>query len=1126
MFTRRILLLGTPRVERDGALVTIERRKSVGLLAYLAVTKQTVSRERLAALFWPDAEPSSAFAYLRTTLWALNKALGEDWALTEPGAVAFNRDANLWLDVEHFTALTLQPAPDYHAQENALRAYSESLRQAAALYRDDFMAGFSIPDSAEFEEWQFFQREAIRRDFARLLERLVMASIRLQDYEIGISAARRWVALDTLHEPAHRALMQLYAWSGQHAAAIRQYQEVARLLEAELGVTPEAETTTLYETIQGRRLSAPVLDHQLLAVGEGNVTPNPPPPARAQPTAEAAAKRLTQEVQHIPHENTPFIGREADLAEIARLFADPNCRLLTLLGPGGIGKTRLAMAAAEATTRNEQFADGVYFVSLVGVYSPDFLAIKILEALTPPQDGSAKAQLLAYLRNKSLLLVLDNFEHLLAGADLLSEMLLIAPHLKLLVTSRERLNLREEWLYETPGLPYPTTVDAQITHYDAVQLFIQSARRARPDFTLTSENAAAVVQICALVHGMPLGIELAATWVQILTCQEIAREIRANLDFLSTTVRNMPERHRSLRAVFDTSWGQLVPDEQRVLSHLSVFRAGFRADAAREVAQASPHILLALVSKSLLSRNGHFTMHELLRQFAEGKLTEQEREAIRARHCDYFAAYLAEQGNLLKDSRQRQGLDAIQAVMDDLRSAWYYAVEHRRCEALRQMWRPLHAYHSARGPTSEYAEMLRCAVEAFDDPQTDDERLLLASVLAALARRLYWMGQTNESQQCAERALTLLEAFDDHPDTAFPLALIASLRLQADRPMSEADALLRRALAIFEASGDRFGVAYVYARIGANLQNHVRYSEAYEFFQRALAIYRELGNPGGQASVLGWLYENVFTYGDYETASTYLQQQIPLLEAIGDHIRLIYSVNSVSKLHDAEATDYDQVIVNLQSVLEINRKAGQRRDIAWTQYNIAHILWMHTRYDEALAYYTDSLRLFREMNDIEGTTWTLNFMALCYLGQGELETAARHVHEALEILETVAFPWSKSGALYVLGDIELARGNFDASRQHFLDSIHIAYDVQSIMQVIRHLGGLADLFVAAGDHARGIQLATFVQQHPASDVMTKQRARRTLNLAAGLLPAETLTEARAFAHTLTLETALDFFATP
>jgi transcriptional regulator with XRE-family HTH domain len=320
---------------------------------------------------------------------------------------------------------------------------------------------------------------------------------------------------------------------------------------------------------------------------------------------QSPLKTAQAKLAPLPVSATPFVGRSEELSQIATMLADPNCRLLTLVGPGGMGKTRLALAAAQAQA--DTFSDGVVFVPLVTVTDPTHIPQAIAHSLGTTLAGTEdqKDQLGRILQSKKLLLVLDNFEQVVDGAELLAQWLQRTPHIKWLVTSRERLNLVEEWLLSIQGF-------AEID--PGVDLFVQSARRSQPDFSLVGQETA-VSQICQYVGGMPLAIELAAGWTAVLTCEQILLQMQQTFDFLSTSLRNVPQRHRSLRYLFDQTWQLLPPIEQTVLQKLSVFRDGFALAEAETVAGASPPLLLSLINKSLVVADGHgrYDLHELTR---------------------------------------------------------------------------------------------------------------------------------------------------------------------------------------------------------------------------------------------------------------------------------------------------------------------------------------------------------------------------------------------------------------------------------------------------------------------------------------------------------------------------------
>ncbi|HTF41416.1 MAG TPA: AAA family ATPase, partial [Propionibacteriaceae bacterium] len=353
---------------------------------------------------------------------------------------------------------------------------------------------------------------------------------------------------------------------------------------------------------------------------------------------------MDQTAHNLPVQLTTFIGRVEEMNELSKLLDDSACRMATLVGPGGSGKTRLVMEAARIMA--SEFPDGVYFVPLEPVGSVEFLVPAIADSIGLSLRGQEepKAQLLNHLNDNQLLIVLDNFEHLITAASVLSDMLAAATKLKLIVTTREALKLSEEWIFPVPGMRFPeTNAAAGPENYDSVRLFVERAQRVKRGYSPEADWAA-IVRLCQLTWGMPLAVELAASWINVLSCQEIVAEIERNLDFLASSLRNVPERHRSVRAVFAQSWSLLGQQERDVFARLSVFRGTFGREAAEEIAGASLPLLSTLVDKSLLKPlpESRYRVHELLRQYAFEKLSQSSEDVSRARdsHSAYYLDFL------------------------------------------------------------------------------------------------------------------------------------------------------------------------------------------------------------------------------------------------------------------------------------------------------------------------------------------------------------------------------------------------------------------------------------------------------------------------------------------------------
>jgi predicted ATPase/class 3 adenylate cyclase len=614
-------------------------------------------------------------------------------------------------------------------------------------------------------------------------------------------------------------------------------------------------------------------------------------------------KTLEVGMKSLPSPGTSFVGREAELDAIDGLLEDPGCRLLTLVGPGGVGKTRLALEAA--ARRIERYPHGVHFVPLVSVASPELLAPAVAEGIQFAVDGahsgfSAQEQLLDYLSERSTLLVLDNFEHLVDGSGLLAQVIERAPGVELLATSRERLNVQSEWVLDVAGLGLNGSNGGSA----ALSLFVERAAQIEPGFTLGEQERAEALRICRLVAGMPLGIELAASWVAMLSCAEIADEIERNIDFLATSMRDVPERHRSLRAAFDQSWRLLSAEQQDAFARLSVFWGSFDREAAAEVARADLRVLSELVSKSLVRRPdfGRYELHELLRQYAAEKLGNESSEAptaARERHARHYLGQLAERRKDLVGAGVANARDELRADLDNVRSGAEWAVANWDQDEAREVLAGLYELF--------FAHSWFDGAETFDRLASSASHESLVALAAAAYRAMLGsgLGYDEELDQLALACLPQLREHDlnrelglcllalgtnacyrdVYPDAAVYLEEAVEVTRSTGDGLTECCVLdwlgfvqlllddLEGARSSFEASSERAAAlgnpqlgAYATSKLGILADAEERFADALELHTKANRLFASVGDVGGTGYALSRASLSAYGMGDYEEA--------------------------------------------------------------------------------------------------------------------------------------------------------------------------------------------------------------------------------------------------------------------
>lgn len=990
-----IACLGEFQVTLAGAVLTLfQTDKNRALLLYLALETRIHQRAELAQFLWPGYSDESARNSLRQSLHQLRQTLADPadtpWLLLTRRTVQINPDAPIGVDVLTFRHLLATCARHAHWDLTTCAPCLARLRQAVALYRGDFLAGFTVADSAPFEEWRRITQEQLHVQMLDALTQLAAAAAAAGDDAQALDAARRLLTLEPWLEEAHRQVMRLLARQGQRAAALAQYQHCRQVLAAELGAAPDAETSALYEQIRSGQFGGARRPDD--KVTRDKVTSHPGAGAHgARSVTESPSHPVSPSPPHnLPGALTPLVGRAQALAEITAHLQRSEVRLLTLVGPGGMGKTRLAIEVGH--DRLATFADGVFFVPLAPITTPDALAPAIANALGIALQGSdPRTALLQSLRSKQLLLILDNFEQLLvAGSeavDLVVELLGAALGVQIIVTARERLKLRNEQAYPVQALDFSVTATlAEATTSAAVRLFVQSVQRVQTDFHLTATNLAPVLRICQLVQGMPLGLELAAANAVGVPLRAIADAIEQSLEFLAVDWRDVPERQRSMRAIFTWSWQLLSPAEQRILRQSAVFRGGFTYAAAQTVTEATLPLLGRLVDKSLFqwqttaTGEGRYVLHELLRQFAEEELKASgERAEVEKQHGRYYLAYLAARGLRLGRHEPKEASTEIQAELDNIRQAWQWATKQGRVAELDQ---------------ATYAWWQFCQFQGLEA----EGRQSFAVAIAGVRHQATSTTADAEHAALGQRLLAKLLAI--HADYLF-----------AQGRNEEMEAQAREAIRLGAASGGVEGETYGTFVLGRVVQEFEQYQSAGDLWRQTLQLIRTYQPSHADSELLYelnwmayvWLRGDALRFGNYVSGRAYMVQALQLAQALGKRRCELHSLSALART-DFYQGDFAAAESGFTAALALARALGYRPVEMGAQGGLGDLLRLRGDYTTACSLLEQAVATAADLALPYDESILLASLIRLYCQLGNQATATQRYEHLVQLLAHVKLP--------------------------------------------------------------------------------------------------------------------------
>jgi predicted ATPase len=828
---------------------------------------------------------------------------------------------------------------------------------------------------------------------------------------------------------------------------------------------------------------------------------------------------VTARPSRLPLQATEFVGRHAELAALAQLLVRDRARLVTIVGPGGMGKSRLAVEtcrladlelgmAQPEPARNDWFQQASAFVELAPLASPDLVFSAIAEAVgfqIHPGAPAPKRQLIAFLARRTLLLVLDNFEHVLPAADLVAEILHGAPGVSVLATSREPLGLSHEQVFSLSGLGVPVSGEERSGDASGIQLFVQSARRLIPDFTLDDDTFQKAAHVCGLLQGMPLGIVLAASWVNVLSLSEIAREIAANVDFLSSDLRDVPIRHKSIRAVFDYSFHLLRSNERAAMARLSVFHGGFTREGAESVALADLRVLAGLTRKSLLSRDpasGRYELHELLRQYADARLRESAEDYERTldRHSRFFTAFLTGCIAPLQSSNPQPVARVIEDELDNVRSAWRRMLARRNFAETGAVLPALKRFYLLRGLFSELEEIFSLAVAALGEPSPAPGSELArlhgsALVLQAIGANGHWCYE--RAVDLISHALTELAPFDLESAHA---CLALALALARSRDPARGVEAGREALRLYAGTSDSWETARAHAIFGLSYSDRLGLDETQALFERSIELQHRIGD--GQVSIpeaLNGLGDLKVERGHYLEGGRLIREAVTLHDKQGNHWG---KRNALASLANAlrRQGEYAEAEGCAKEVLALSREFFPFAE-AYGLLLLGDVLKESGRLAEASEHYYRCLTGVAVL-PAQGEQAQLSVesghgplcVALAQLNMGDIaflqndfHEARRLLRESLSIFEQLGTTWGVAVALDYLGYLACYEGDEPGAIAQLGRALEVALQAGMLPHAASALAGVARVHFARGAFETACELVAVLRNHPAVERQTLAR---------------------------------------
>lgn len=1008
MIQLSIFLLGPYHVITANQVpVRFEYDKVRALLAYLAVeSDRPLRREFLAGLFWPEQPEAAALNSLRQAILKLRQAIGD--ADAQPSilnvtreSIQLNPHSACYVDV--CTLSTLLEATRRHRHRNPLTCPSCAAQrsQAVQLYQGDFLDQLSLGGCPSFENWIVIKREQLRNQALQALTSLTAFHLRRQEFSLAREYASRQIEIDPLREEAYRQIMTALMQDGGRTAALKWYEVCRSRLEKELGVEPEEGTKKLYQLIKSGLF---IDEYQGVKGDHGRL---PPPPS-------------------------PFFGRQRELAGVAALIENPDARLITLIGPGGVGKTSLALKTAN--DYQKVFTHGACFVPLAQLDSADDMERAIIAALNLSFQGSVdyKAQLLNYLAHREILIILDNVEHLLpAAAEKIHALLLAARQIVIVVTTMARINLSSEYVFPVLGLEYPRAETRKENRsFEAMELFIHIAHRN--GVTFQEPDLLWIERICRLLEGNPLAITLAAPLLRSLSCAEVARGIKAGVDLLLTTQPDIPERQKSFRSLCEYSWNHLTEKEKSLLRKLSVFRGGFQLEAAHRVAQASLPDLEDLIDKSFLRKNqaNRYRFHPLVREVVYQKLEQSDGLGLALhRHLEYFVDFVEQASQRLNQTQQNRWLKLLDRELGNLRAAFQTARSGGDvCAALGlRLAVALGGYWERRGYWREGQEWLTVALSMSEKRATIPVDVKVKAIFWA-GHLASYLGENAKVNELVSIGLTLCRQ-DSAPQHQALMSIL----------------------------------------LGGLKRNDGDYASARQHYQESLDLFRKVNDPWGICLSLNNLFRIEYRWNAYTEATVLAKQSLGLAQKIGDQWNIALALDFLGIIaHDRG--EYEQAKAWMNESLAISRSNGARFMIGHAIYWLGRIARSQANPELARILFEESQARYREVVAKWGIGVSLQGLGIVEYDEGDYARAEGLLLDSLTVMQEVGDTQLLAYVKINIGDVAAAMREYERALLYYRDGLSTLIEIEDRWLIALAIGGLASVAIGQEEYNRAATL--------------------------------------------------------